>query len=392
MVTTVKKRKTGSISALKNKGNTAITSVRKAGTPKPVDVRKQLKAPTTKPKTVNPGTVAPTTKPQTVNPGTVAPELPPVEEVKEEQKPSIFNIAPNVPQTQLVVPDIVASAGLGSISKGLTIVGSTIKGVKRTSQAFFKVNDAAVKTGKNPFFQGSAGFVDDGVKGFASNFKTIEKTTDALIDIYKDKFGLNKATLLTSGMIGAIGSYPFSMFIQEEAIQTLGFALSLALKNGNKEAYDVVSQQMKDMLSARDDIINMIPYANSINSLNGYFDAAETYVNVNDEIAEDNFIQAETGETDADKWARVREKEKQTDLEVIDYYNDQRRIMVAFEREAEVQARNDDAAFWRKQREDQSKKEAEDREATAKFWEAYRKRSLEIAESNRPSNLNFGLL
>ncbi len=66
--------------------------------------------------------------------------------------------------------------------------------------------------------------------------------------------------------------------------------------------------------------------------------------------------------------------------------------MIDWEREAEIDARNEDAAFWRKEKEAQMKREAEDRQAIANFWNEYRKMAQQIKEDTRPSNLNFGLI
>ena len=66
--------------------------------------------------------------------------------------------------------------------------------------------------------------------------------------------------------------------------------------------------------------------------------------------------------------------------------------MVRWEREATVAARNEDAAFWRREREKQRAAEAADRIAIAKFWQAYRKQAAKLAEDNRPSKLNFGII
>ncbi len=51
-----------------------------------------------------------------------------------------------------------------------------------------------------------------------------------------------------------------------------------------------------------------------------------------------------------------------------------------------------DAEFYAKQRELQAKKDAEAMKATAEYWKKYREESAKIAENNRPSKLNFGLI
>ena len=59
---------------------------------------------------------------------------------------------------------------------------------------------------------------------------------------------------------------------------------------------------------------------------------------------------------------------------------------------AERKARNEDAKFWAEQAAKERELEAEDRKAIADFWIQYRITTQKIAENNRPSNLNFGLL
>ncbi|KKM60522.1 hypothetical protein LCGC14_1540960, partial [marine sediment metagenome] len=47
-----------------------------------------------------------------------------------------------------------------------------------------------------------------------------------------------------------------------------------------------------------------------------------------DEMTEDEKIRQETGETEADKWARIRQQEADQDKANIDYYNEERKKMV----------------------------------------------------------------
>ena len=77
---------------------------------------------------------------------------------------------------------------------------------------------------------------------------------------------------------------------------------------------------------------------------------------------------------------------------MVEHYNEQRKLQLQWEQEAKRDARNEDATFWARERAKQRKKEAEDRQAIADFWNAYRKASAKLAEDSRPSNLNFGLL
>ncbi len=223
------------------------------------------------------------------------------------------------------------------------------------------------------------------------NSKTIKKTTELILKAGKH---LKDPAVITSTLIGAIGSYPFAGFIKEEALQTLSFGAKSAIENGDIEGAESALDQQRETLDPTmwDEIMGKIPYANVLNELKNFYDSAQTKLKIDEKIIEDMKIQQETGETDDEKWERVRQQEAEQEIAAIDYYNSERKKLLEWEREAKINARNEDAAFWRKERENQSKKEAEDRKAIADFWQAYKKEMQKIAENNRPSNLNFGLL
>jgi hypothetical protein len=98
------------------------------------------------------------------------------------------------------------------------------------------------------------------------------------------------------------------------------------------------------------------------------------------------------GETETDYWNRIREEQAEQDRAAIDYYNEERKKLLTWEREAEQAARTEDAAFWKKQREEEYKSEEKERKAIADFWQAYREYNQKIQQNLKPSNLNFGLL
>jgi len=201
-------------------------------------------------------------------------------------------------------------------------------------------------------------------------------------------------TVIVSGLIGAIGSYPFAGFIKEEALQTLGFGIRTATASGDIEGAEEAIALQKEILdpSMWDEIKNGIPYANVLNQLGDFYKSAETKLSIDEKMVSDMKTQIETGESDDDKWKRLRQEQADQEKANIDYYNQERKKMVEFEREAAKEARDADAKFWAKEREKQREKEEEDRKAIADFWQAYRKESAKIAEDNRPSKLNFGLI
>ncbi len=222
----------------------------------------------------------------------------------------------------------------------------------------------------------------------ATNAKTLGATANLLSKI---GFTVGGAAALT---VAAIGTYPFSGFIKEEALQTLSLGVRSAVGAGDVEGAETALDLQDEIL--REDlwekIISAVPFANVVKELRDFYKAAKAKVAIDKKIVEDIKIQQETGESEDEKWARIREEEAEQDRAAVDYYNEQRKIMVDWEREAEKAARAEDAAFWREERAKQAKMEAEDRKAIADFWLAYRKESLKLANDNRPSNLNFGLL
>jgi len=101
-------------------------------------------------------------------------------------------------------------------------------------------------------------------------------------------------------------------------------------------------------------------------------------------------IQQETGESDDDKYARIRQEQLDADKAAVDYFNQERKKMLEFQRQAEVDARNADAVFWAKERRKQDKLEEKEREAIADFWSAYHKQEQDFINANRASDWNYG--
>lgn len=191
-------------------------------------------------------------------------------------------------------------------------------------------------------------------------------------------------------LIGAIGTYPFQGFIKEEALQTLSFGIKSAIQSGNLDLADEATAQVDEILnpSTWDQIISTIPYANVVAKLKDFYDAARTKNAIDKKIIEDMRM----GESEDEKWERLRQEEAEQNQAAIDYYNEQRKLIVQWELEAKQAQRDKDAAFWAAERAKQRKLEEEDRQAIADFWIAYRKEVYKLQQDNRPSNLNFGLL
>lgn len=195
-------------------------------------------------------------------------------------------------------------------------------------------------------------------------------------------------------LMAAIGSYPFAGFIKEEALQTLGFSVRTALDNDDFEGAEQALDQTKEILDPGmwSEIKSNIPFVNVLDNLDDFYTAARTKMVVDERVIADKKIQFETGETDTERWARVKTEQATQDQAMIDYYNTERQKLLEWESEAREKQRDEDAAFWAEQRQQQRKLEEEDRKAIADFWEQYKKRMQLISDNNRPSKLNFGLL
>jgi len=229
------------------------------------------------------------------------------------------------------------------------------------------------------------------VRAFQTNAKTI-KMSDSLVRGVLKQFGKPIAIAAAIGSI--IGSYPWAEWAQGEAREVMGFAVVNAIKTDNPEIIQEARDAQDELWDQNmwEGLARLIPGANIAIGFWNKYKALRAQAAVNDKIMADRIQQIETGESDDEKWKRIREEEAEADKAAVDYYNEERKKMVEWEREAEKDARNADAAFWRKEKEKQRQLEAEDRKAIADFWLAYRKESLKIANDNRPSNLNFGLL
>lgn len=240
-------------------------------------------------------------------------------------------------------------------------------------------------------------FVDNNVlkygqKAGKANVNT--KTVKMVKKIFSSKFS-QKALAWAGAWAGAVF---LGKWGQAEAPEPLGITMnSMLIPNAQKTGdWSLVNEAQ----AARDEILDLnwwekvalwSPISPAI-GIPAKIKGAITAAKVQDKLIDDLKIQQETGESDDDKWARIREEQSSQDKEAINYYNQQRKLMVEWERDAEVNARNDDAAFWAEQRAKQAELEAADRKAIADFWTAYRKQAAKLAADNSPSKLNFGLI
>ena len=226
---------------------------------------------------------------------------------------------------------------------------------------------------------------------------TNAQTGKTSVSLVKSK-NLKKITLIAGGAAAAvgamIGTYPWAEWSQGEAREILGFSAQKAINTGDEQTILDFQEAQAEIVdqSKWEQIARLIPGTNIAVGFWNKARATAAQAKVNDKLMDDALIQLRTGESEDDKWTRVKEEEAQADRDSVDYYNDERRKLVDWEREADVNNRNDDAAFWKKERAKQDAAEKEERENQAAFWLEYRKAAQKLSEDTRPSNLNFGLL
>ncbi len=277
-----------------------------------------------------------------------------------------------------------AAAALGIIGLGGIVAGIAAIGAKTTAVA------AAAKVG-TVGLSGTALKAISTAGAFATNTATAAATTSWLAKLAG---ALKNPALVAGGLVAAIGSYPFAGFIKEESIQTLSFAVRTAQMNGDVEGAKAALAHQAEVLDTTlwEGILDNTPFVNVVARLKEFYEAARTKMAIDTKMVADMEIQQATGESDSEKWDRVRQEQADQEQANIDYYNEERKKMLAFEEEAADRDMQEDAAFWRKERAKQAALEKADREAEAAFWMEYRRESQKLNESLRPSNLKFGLL
>lgn len=281
------------------------------------------------------------------------------------------------------------TVALASVLTGLVGYGAITGTLITSKAAAFPITSSANFIAR--MRAGQAPLAGDIATRAAINTKTMGLTTSFFV-----KSGLALST--TGLLVGAIGSYPFAGFIKEEALQTLSLGVRSAVMNEDLEGAEKALEEQEEILNPGlwDKIFGSVPYANVLAQLKGFYEAARTKVEIDRKVVNDMKIQAETGETDDEKWKRIRQEELDADKASVDYYNEQRKLMVDWERDADLADRDDDAKFWRDERAKQTELETKEREESGEFWLNYRKEAQKLNEgfnAGTPrSALNFGLL
>ena len=226
--------------------------------------------------------------------------------------------------------------------------------------------------------------------GVQVNAKTATQTKSIL-----SRFFSKKALALYGAWAGAvtIGKWGFAEAAEGITFPTSKFLIPEAQRTGDWTAVDeanALAEEITD-ISIWEKIALWTPLAPFI-GIPKKIQGAAAGIAIQTKFTEDQKVKQALGQTEAQYWEQRAEDEAEQDKFAVDYYNEERKKMIEWEREAEIQGRNEDAAFWRDERVRQMKLEAEDRQAIADFWTAYKKESQKIIANSRPSNLNFGLL
>lgn len=234
---------------------------------------------------------------------------------------------------------------LGATAAVLTGVGVATGAITAVTKAGIVGHSIATATGTKV-----------AIKGFqvATNSKTIALTTSLL----KKTFTLVKNPAF---IVSAIGSYPFSSFIKEEAIQTMSIPIMKAIDAGDFETAAAQTEEVDAMLADSGGLLALIPYANLVSSLGKFFEAARKANNAWKKIIAKK---AQTAEAKAAAPTFAEERET-ADVEA---------------RERELGERAEDTEFFERQREENRQRELEERERDALYFSLIREGRYEEAE------------
>jgi len=223
----------------------------------------------------------------------------------------------------------------------------------------------------------------------------VNTVTEALTETWLSKFiRVGKTVAISGALLGAIGSYPFSGFIKEEALQTLGFGVNAAYWNDDIEGGIKAMDFQEEILNPTlwDKIIQGVPYANVVATLKDFYESATIKLEIDRKVFGDLKTKIDNGESDTDMYARIaqervdaKEAERASDEEYYQGIADRKREAKAAERKA-------DEEYWDKILRDKPEADRKKRKYDDDYWSAYYKSLAKYRDNSRPSNLKFGLL
>ena len=316
---------------------------------------------------------------------------------KEKEPQGISNVL-NTFKAVLTGKDITANVNNIIIKKGLEAAANN------------PITSALVLTGLGGLIRAGATLARNVIGTLTGGRISVtgsSRTAFNVLENTKTRFATNKLLVGAGFTVGAIlviekfvGTYPFAKFQISEAMQTIGLARWQAEQADRPDLVEGLDELQREILNPEgwDAILEKIPLANNHKAAIDNIKAAEASRKVFDKIIQDKRDNPE--ESFEERLTRIRKEEKEMNTAAIKEFNEERKKAFLFEqqalkaareatRAADRKARNEDAAFWAKERAKQREKEAEDLKAIGDFWIAYRKTIQKIRDNNRPSNLDY---
>ena len=214
--------------------------------------------------------------------------------------------------------------------------------------------------------------------------------------------GMNAVTTtaVVGGVMTAVGTYPFAGFIEEEALQTIGFALTAAIKNGDEQGIEEAIAFQEAMLNPDlwEGIKEKIPMLNVLAKLDKFTGAAKIKFEIDKRFIANEKEAGTFGMSQAEKRAMVESQENADFLAVTEKRLKLEAKYFQLESDAREQSMINQARFWANERKKQAAIEKKEREEIANFWFEYKKRVFELEQqqegnSNRTrSKLGFGIV
>ena len=143
---------------------------------------------------------------------------------------------------------------------------------------------------------------------YAVNPKSSALTTGFFLKI---ELTIAAASLLKD----AVGTYPFAVFLKEEAVQTLGFGFNVARQAGDIEGMQAAVDMQREIVEQGRTIIDLIPYANVQKQVKIFMEAAAVSLEIFQREIDSLKAGGESGfeqtRRESDEAARVRSLEAQ---------------------------------------------------------------------------------
>jgi len=124
---------------------------------------------------------------------------------------------------------------------------------------------------------------------------------------------------LTTLALSALGSYPFSGFLREEAVQTLSIPIMRALEQGDLEGAAKLTEQIDALTEGNEGMMGNLPWLNVIGALRDFGEAATTANNqwkriIDERRGEIEFEQPSVGEEISARDERQRAGREERDV------------------------------------------------------------------------------